>query len=63
MPRIQPTRTVKIAMFFLRAYLVLLFGLILCKGIGLFLASPDDPAPAPGLNTPATGTDTAAKAP
>jgi hypothetical protein len=46
MPRIEKTKTVKFAMFFLRAYLIFLFGLILFKGIGLFFAK-DAPAAKP----------------
>lgn len=55
MPRIQQTRTVKIAMFFLRAYLVLLFGLILCKGVGVFFTKdiPATKAQEPAITIPA----------
>lgn len=38
MPRIKMTRTVKLALFFLRAYLILLLTLIGIKFVRMFLA-------------------------
>jgi hypothetical protein len=36
MPRIQTTRTVKIALIVLRVYLIVMLGLILFKFLGIF---------------------------
>ncbi len=36
MPRIQMTRSVKVALFFLRVYLIVLLALILIKFVGMF---------------------------
>ena len=71
MPRIEKTKTVKLAMFFLRAYLIFLFGLILFKGVGLFfakdapVAKPQDPAAVatPAVPAAATNPATPPKAP
>jgi hypothetical protein len=38
MPRIKMTRTVKMALFFLRVYLIVLLGLILVKFLKVFTA-------------------------
>ncbi len=43
MPRIEMTRTVRFALFFLRVYLIVLLGLITLKFVRTFAA----PAPAP----------------
>jgi hypothetical protein len=45
MPRIHMTRTVKVALYFLRVYLIVLLGLILVKFVLLF-SGKSSPTPA-----------------
>jgi hypothetical protein len=45
MPRIHLTRTVKIALYFLRIYLILLLGLIILKFVLMFTGGKKNEAP------------------
>jgi hypothetical protein len=54
MPRIQITRTVRIALVFLRVYLIALLVLILVKFILLFTSGSSDKAKDPPVK-PSTG--------
>jgi hypothetical protein len=50
MPRIKMTRSVRIALWALRIYLLVLLTLIAVKFIRVF-SSPADPAPSPSAHT------------
>jgi len=45
MPRIHMTRSAKVALYFLRIYLILLLGLIIVKFIFLFSKASSSPRP------------------
>jgi hypothetical protein len=56
MPRIKMTRTVKVALFFLRVYLIVLLGLIALKFVRVFAGSDNGAKPGQAVTSPARPT-------